>query len=154
MWNGFKKKLTAAELKLKSAAMDIKTHYVYIFQCECGKRYCGMTGHVINRFVAHATQDGARFTRAFHPISLLHLERLPSYYEAITKERLIKRSMRGKVDLRYSIVPEYQGIFVIILEMLKTHSGSYVKCKLNAIEQSERGVGYVERVYHGEENCR
>jgi predicted GIY-YIG superfamily endonuclease len=123
------------DAKLKSDSMTLKTHYVYIFQCEGNKRYCGMTGHVINRFVAHATKNGSRVTKAFPPINLLHLESVDSFLEAIRKEIKIKKMMRKKWDIKYSIVPEYQGIFQIIQEMLKQYSGPWVKRKLNAIER-------------------
>ena len=127
--------MSMADAKLKSDAMALKTHYVYIFQCEGGKRYCGMTGHVINRFVAHATKKGSRVTRAFPPISLLHLERVDTFYDAIKREIKIKQLMRKRCDIGYRIVPEYQGIFCIIQEMLKKYKGSYVKRKLNETER-------------------
>ena len=124
---------------------ELGIHYVYILQCEGGKRYCGSTAHVINRFVAHTIGRGCRFTRGFPPISLLHLEKAGSYSEAINRETGIKKMMEKRVNIEYSIVPEYQGIFIIIQEMLKQYNGSYVKRKLNAIERGETNESGTER---------
>jgi putative endonuclease len=115
-----------------------QTHYVYILQCEGGKRYCGMTAHVINRFVAHLVGKGAKFTTGFKPINLLHLEQLPSYIEAVRRERQIKKTMRRGFIILYSIYPKYQGVFEIISAMLLTHPAPYVKRKLNLTDREER----------------
>jgi putative endonuclease len=114
-----------------------QTHYVYILQCEGGKRYCGMTAHVINRFVAHLVGKGAKFTRGFKPISILHLEQLPTYLDAVRRERQIKKQMKAKMDIQYSIYPKYQGVFEIISAMLHTHPAPYVKRKLNLTDREE-----------------
>jgi putative endonuclease len=126
-----------SDLKAISDNMKDQTHYVYILQCEGGKRYCGMTAHVINRFVAHLVGKGAKFTTGFKPLRLLHLEQLPSYIEAVRRERQIKKTMRRGFIILYSIYPKYQGVFEIICEMLHTHPAPYVKRKLNLTDREE-----------------
>jgi len=132
---GFYRRLSNADLKLKSDGMPPRDYYVYILQCEGGNRYCGWTCHVINRLVAHLTGKGAKFTRGFPPIGLLHLERVGSYMDAIKGERRTKDMMRKKKDIKYHVAKEYQGVFEIIQTELLWHDGPYIKGKLNAIER-------------------
>jgi putative endonuclease len=129
--------MAMSDSKILSDNMAIQTHYVYILQCEGGKRYCGMTAHVINRFVAHLVGKGAKFTTGFKPISILHLEQLPTYLDAVRRERQIKKQMKAKMDIQYSIYPKYQGVFEIISAMLHTHPAPYVKRKLNLTDREE-----------------
>jgi len=109
--------------------------YVYIFQCEGNKRYCGWTSQVVNRFVAHLTGKGAKFTTGFPPIKLLHLEETASFVVAKTKERGLKHMMRKRQPIEYSVVKEYQGVFEMIQAELLWHDGPYIKKKFNAIEK-------------------
>jgi len=117
-----------------------QVHYVYILQCEGGKRYCGMTLNVIDRLTAHISRRGAKFTRGFLPIDLLHVESVPTYTEAIKREIQLKKMMRERVDIGYSIIPKYKIIFTIIKNMLIHHDGSYVRKELNSIEKGEWDV--------------
>jgi len=113
-------------------------HYVYILQCEGGKRYCGVTWNVINRLTQHISGRGAaKFTKGFPPVDLLHVEMVSSYGVAINRETKIKKMMRGKKDIKYSIIPRYRIIFTIIQNMLRLYDDSYVKRELNLIEKGE-----------------
>jgi putative endonuclease len=124
-------------IKIRSDNMPVKTHYVYIFQCGGGKRYCGYTAHVVDRFVAHLTKEGAKFTRSFPPLHLLHLEKVESYLDAVKREIAIKKLMRNRCKIQYRVAQEYQGVFPMIQELLFKYDSSYVKRKLNAIEQED-----------------
>ena len=109
--------------------------YVYIFLCERGKRYCGWTSHVVNRFTSHLTGKGAKFTTGFPPVKLLHLESVANQSVAKVREIELKRMMRKRKPIEYSIAREYQGVFEIIQTELLWQSGPWVKRKLNAIER-------------------
>ena len=112
-----------------------QVHFCYILQCEGGKRYCGMTANVIDRLTAHMTKRGAKFTRGFAPIDLLHVERVSTYTEAIQREIELKRMMRKGINFEYKIVHKYRWLFGIIRELLKEYDGPYIKKYLNDIER-------------------
>jgi putative endonuclease len=111
------------------------THYVYILQCEKGKRYCGITYNVIKRLTEHISGHGAKFTKGFIPIDLLHVEIVSSYREAINRETEIKKMMRKRIDIEYSIIPRYRIIFTTIKQMMIHHDWQHVMKELNAIEK-------------------
>ena len=70
--------------------------YVYILKCRNNALYTGITTNLEERFKAHATGRGARFTRSFKPTRMLFSEEHPSKSSALAREAFIKKLPREK----------------------------------------------------------
>ncbi|MCW4002370.1 MAG: GIY-YIG nuclease family protein [Candidatus Bathyarchaeota archaeon] len=74
--------------------------YVYILLCNDGSFYTGYTKDVNERIRQHENGNGARYTKAHRPRSVVYVESCDSRSEAMKREREIKKlSHRQKADL-------------------------------------------------------
>lgn len=67
------------------------TNYVYIIRCSDGTLYTGWTNDINKRLKAHNSGNGAKYTRGRGPVTLVHLEELPTKGEALSREAAIKK---------------------------------------------------------------
>lgn len=81
--------------------MSQATWYVYIVQCRDNTLYTGISTDPMTRVVEHNTgQNGAKYTRARRPVSLLYTEPAASRSAALKREIAIKRlSRKAKLAL-------------------------------------------------------
>jgi len=71
------------------------TWYVYIVQCRDKTLYTGISTNPETRVAEHNTgQNGAKYTRARRPVSLLYTEPAASRSAALKREIAIKRMTR------------------------------------------------------------
>ena len=75
--------------------MSQATWYVYIVQCRDNTLYTGISTDPETRVVEHNIgQNGAKYTRARRPVSLLYAEPAASRSAALKREIAIKRLSR------------------------------------------------------------
>lgn len=67
------------------------TNYVYILRCSDGTLYTGWTNDINKRLEAHNSGNGAKYTRGRLPVTLVHLEELPTKSDALKREAAIKK---------------------------------------------------------------
>ena len=67
---------------------------VYLMLCRGGRLYCGITTDLASRWAAHVAGKGARFTRAFPPVSIVAATRVAARGEALSLEAQVKRQRR------------------------------------------------------------
>lgn len=72
------------------------TWYLYLLECRGSRLYAGIAKDPQARFQAHATGQGAKFTRAFPPIRLLGSSAYPDRSTASSAEYAIKRLPRDR----------------------------------------------------------
>lgn len=65
--------------------------WVYLLRCSDDSLYCGMTGNLDNRLMAHNLGRGAKYTRSRLPVSLAYSEPAKSKSAALRREAQIKR---------------------------------------------------------------
>lgn len=65
--------------------------YVYMVRCANGSLYTGWTTDLAARLKAHVSGKGAKFTHAFHALSMVYYEELPGKREALKRECAIKK---------------------------------------------------------------
>jgi putative endonuclease len=71
--------------------------FVYLLRCGDNTLYCGIAKNVQQRFDAHLSGKGARYTRGRAPLKLIwQLEQPISHGEALKLERTIKSWPREK----------------------------------------------------------
>lgn len=71
------------------------TWYIYIVRCRDNTLYTGISTDPETRVVEHNTgQNGAKYTRARRPVSLLYTEPAASRSAALKREIAIKRLSR------------------------------------------------------------
>lgn len=70
--------------------------YVYILQCGDGTYYTGSTTDLERRITAHASGQGAKYTRGRGPLKLVYQERVESWSDALRREAAIKRLTRAQ----------------------------------------------------------
>lgn len=75
--------------------MSQATWYVYIVQCRDNTLYTGISTNPETRVAEHNSgQNGAKYTRARRPVSLLYTEPAASRSAALKREIAIKRLSR------------------------------------------------------------
>jgi len=67
---------------------------VYILKCRDNSFYTGITTDLKKRIARHNSGDGARYTRARRPVSLIYSERCASKSDAKKREIAIKSFSR------------------------------------------------------------
>ncbi|MFZ3172482.1 MAG: GIY-YIG nuclease family protein [Carboxydocellales bacterium] len=72
------------------------SYFVYIVRCKDGTLYTGSTNNIEKRLAAHNKGEGAKYTRGRQPVTLLYLEKLPSWSLSLRREHLIKGLSREK----------------------------------------------------------
>ncbi len=71
--------------------------FVYMVRCADGSLYTGWTTNLFKRMAAHnSPSQGAKYTRARQPVTLVYAERLPSKKEAMSREWHIKHLSRAE----------------------------------------------------------
>ena len=81
--------------------MTARPWYVYLLECVDGSIYTGVALDVAARYAAHASGDGARYTRSRPPVRLLAVFEYADRSSAQKAEAAIKRlSPAAKLALR------------------------------------------------------
>ncbi|HEY0948111.1 MAG TPA: GIY-YIG nuclease family protein [Candidatus Paceibacterota bacterium] len=71
--------------------------YVYMLRCADGTLYTGVTTDLTRRVREHnEAPEGAKYTRARRPVSLVHKETFTSRSEACAREAAIKKLSRAE----------------------------------------------------------
>ncbi len=72
-------------------------NYTYMVQCADGTLYTGWTNCLSKRIAAHnGGKDGAKYTRAKRPVTLVYYEGFETKEEAMRREYQIKQLSREK----------------------------------------------------------
>lgn len=71
-------------------------NYTYILRCADGTLYTGWTKDLEKRLAAHNAGQGAKYTRARLPVTLLWYEPHSEQREAMRREAAIKRLRRAE----------------------------------------------------------
>lgn len=72
-------------------------NYTYMVQCADGTLYTGWTNCLSKRIAAHnGGKDGAKYTRAKRPVTLVYYEGFETKEEAMRREYQIKQFSREK----------------------------------------------------------
>lgn len=72
------------------------TWYVYMLRCADDTLYTGVTTDLTRRVQEHnEAPEGAKYTRARRPVSLVHQETFASRSEACAREAAIKKLSRA-----------------------------------------------------------
>lgn len=71
-------------------------HYIYIVRCADDTLYTGWTTDLAKRIAAHNAGNGAKYTRARRPVTLLYHETFETKEEALRREYAIKQLPREK----------------------------------------------------------
>ena len=75
--------------------MSPTSWYIYIVQCSDNTLYTGITTDPTTRVTEHNSgQNGAKYTRARRPVTLLYTEQAASRSAALKREIFIKRLPR------------------------------------------------------------
>lgn len=69
-------------------------NYTYMLRCADGTYYCGWTNDFEERFKAHNSGDGAKYTRSRRPVEVAYLECFPTRVEAMRRETELKKLTR------------------------------------------------------------
>lgn len=79
--------------------------YVYVLSCKGNTLYTGITNNLEKRITAHSSGNGAKYTRAHLPVTLVYQEEHPDKSSAAKRESEIKNWPRTKKisDLKLSI---------------------------------------------------
>jgi len=72
------------------------TWLVYLLECSDGSYYAGITNRLEHRLAAHNSGDGARYTRARRPVTLLATQDHPDRSEASKAEARLKKLPRSE----------------------------------------------------------
>ena len=73
----------------------MKSHYVYVLECDDGTYYTGYTTDPDRRLAEHNAGTGAKYTRGRTPVSLVHLESYADQSAAMAREYEIKQLRRS-----------------------------------------------------------
>lgn len=84
-------KLTKALALCVETVVRELTNYVYMIRCADGSLYTGWTNDIEKRMQAHATRQGAKYTRAHAMQELAYLETFPNRTLAMRREWEIKQ---------------------------------------------------------------
>ena len=74
----------------------ILTWLVYLLECSDGSYYAGITNRLEHRLAAHNSGEGARYTRARRPVTLLASQEHPDRSEASKAEARLKKLPRSE----------------------------------------------------------
>lgn len=76
--------------------------YLYIVECRNGNLYTGITTDVKRRFAQHASGKGAKYTRAFGAIKIVHTERFRTRANASRREAAVKKMSRPEKKIIFA----------------------------------------------------
>ena len=91
----------------------MKQYYVYILASQKkGTLYIGMTNDLIRRIYEHKNDLVPGFTNAYHVHRLVYYEVHGEIYQAITREKQIKKWKRQwKINLIEKANPEWKDLY-------------------------------------------
>lgn len=69
---------------------------VYLLRCADETLYCGCTNNLQKRLKAHKSGQGAKYTRARRPVTLVWQEEQPDRSAALRREAQIKKLTRAE----------------------------------------------------------
>ena len=72
--------------------------FLYLVRCKNGSLYTGITTDVNARVDAHNAGKGAKYTRAFGPVTLVYAKKMKSSMEARKKEAAIKKMSKSEKE--------------------------------------------------------
>ena len=70
--------------------------WLYLLECKGGVFYAGITNDLARRYRAHASGNGARFTRARPPLRVVAMKPYPDRPAALRAEWVVKRLPRAR----------------------------------------------------------
>ncbi|HRH55840.1 MAG TPA: GIY-YIG nuclease family protein [Candidatus Paceibacterota bacterium] len=83
-----------------------RTWYVYILRCADQTLYTGVTTDLARRVREHNERvEGAKYTRARRPVSLVFSESFPNRSEACIREAAIKKLSRKEKEALMHLSP-------------------------------------------------
>ncbi|MEN6318360.1 MAG: GIY-YIG nuclease family protein [Syntrophaceae bacterium] len=96
----------------------MKLYYVYILaNKKNGPVYIGVTSNLIERIYAHKNNLIEGFTKKYHVHDLVHYEAYEDIYEAILREKRMKKWKRQwKTELIEQHNPEWKDLYDHIIE--------------------------------------
>ena len=71
-------------------------NYVYILKCRDGTLYTGWTTDLDKRLKTHNSGNGAKYTRARLPVTLVYSEEYEEKTDALKREAAIKKLTRSQ----------------------------------------------------------
>jgi len=95
----------------------LKAYFVYILASKRnGTLYIGVTSDLIKRVWQHKKNVAEGFTRRYRVHNLVYYERFTDVYEAITREKRLKKWKRlWKLELIEKQNPEWEDLYSTIL---------------------------------------
>ncbi len=81
------------------------TWLVYLLECSDGSYYAGITNRLEHRLEAHNSGEGARYTRARRPVTLLTTQEHLNRSEASKAEIKLKRLRRDEKLAFFELKP-------------------------------------------------
>ena len=73
-------------------------NYTYILKCQDGTYYTGWTNNLNKRLKDHNDGNGAKYTKARLPVTLVYYEEFQTKEEAMSREYAIKQMTRREKD--------------------------------------------------------
>ena len=73
-------------------------NYTYIVECKDGTLYTGWTNNLEKRIADHNSGNGAKYTRARKPVTLVYYETFEAKEEAMKREYAIKHMSRKEKE--------------------------------------------------------
>ncbi len=91
----------------------MKKYYVYILcSQEQGTLYIGVTNDLVRRVYEHKSKLIAGFTAEYSVNRLVYAEEYASVYDALKREKLLKRWNRSwKIDLIEKVNPNWDDLY-------------------------------------------
>ncbi len=86
----------------RAARLAREQWFVYVARCADGTLYTGITTDVEKRKAAHDSGKGAKYTGGRGPITIVHVESLPTKSDALKREYAIKQLPR---DAKLNLTP-------------------------------------------------
>lgn len=77
-------------------ASNEKSWVVYLLECRDGTYYCGITNDIHKRMKDHNEGNGAKYTKARRPLSLIGTIKVPDKIAAAKLEYFIKQQSRAE----------------------------------------------------------
>ena len=73
-------------------------NFTYILRCRDGSFYTGWTNDMKNRYEAHASGKGGKYTKSHPPVGIVYLEISGTKEEAMRREFAIKQMTRPQKE--------------------------------------------------------
>ncbi|MBN2547211.1 MAG: GIY-YIG nuclease family protein [Spirochaetes bacterium] len=78
--------------------------FVYILECSDGTYYTGSAKDIDNRFQAHQSGKGAKYTRGRLPVKLVYFEKFESMNDAYKREKEIQKLTKSQKKNLFGIL--------------------------------------------------